>query len=165
MVQKRKKKVTLMTNPVYKAYFDGSCGPRNPGGTAAYGAVIFRHKERIWEHSEVYRPPPGKERQTSNNLAEYLGLIAILEHFIHIEAQHEPIVIHGDSKLVINQMAGRWKIKDGIYVPFAKQAQVLRDGFSHIRWQWIPRGQNTIADGLSKAHLPSEKKQYWDVGE
>ncbi|WP_179137495.1 RNase H family protein [Candidatus Entotheonella palauensis] len=92
-----------MTNPVYKAYFDGSCGPKNPGGTAAYGAVIFRHKKRIWEHSEVYRPPPGKERETSNNLAEYLGLIAILEHFIHIEAQHKPIMVYGDSKLVINK--------------------------------------------------------------
>ena len=164
MAQK-KKKATSVTNPLYKAYFDGSCGPRNPGGTAAYGAIIFRHKKRIWEHSEVYRPPPGKERETSNNLAEYLGLIALLEHFINIGAQHEPIVVHGDSKLVIQQMIGHWKIKEGIYVPFAKQAQTLCKEFSNLEWQWVPRSKNTIADGLSKAHLPSEKKQYWDVGE
>ena len=48
MAQKREK-TTSFTNPVYKAYFDGSCGPRNPGGTAAYGAVIFRQQERIWK--------------------------------------------------------------------------------------------------------------------
>jgi ribonuclease HI len=112
----------------------------------------------VWEHSEVYRPPPGKERQTSNNLAEYLGLIVILEHFIRIKAQHEPIMIYGDSKLVIQQMTGRWKIKEGIYEPFAQRAKSLTKEFSHIGWQWVPRSQNTIADGLSKAHLPSEKK-------
>jgi ribonuclease HI len=160
MAQKREK-TTSFTNPVYRAYFDGSCGPRNPGGTAAYGAVIFRQKERIWECSEVYHPPPGKERETSNNLAEYLGLIAILEQFIHIEAQHELIMVYGDSNLVIQQMLGRWKIKEGIYEPFAQRAKVLTSEFSNIGWQWIPRGQNTIADGLSKAHLVFEKKQYW----
>ena len=62
-IAQKKKKTTSITNPVYKAYFDSSCGPRNPGGTAAYGAVIFRQKEHIWECSEVYHPPPGKERQ------------------------------------------------------------------------------------------------------
>jgi ribonuclease HI len=164
MAQK-KKKTTSITNPLYNAYFDGSCGPRNPGGTAAYGSVIFQQNKRIWERSEVYRPPPGKERQTSNNLAEYLGLIVILEHFIRIKAQHEPIMIYGDSNLVIQQMTGRWKIREGIYEPFAQRAKILTNEFSRIGWQWIPRSQNTIADGLSKAHLPSEKKQYWDAGE
>ena len=155
----QKKTTTIsMTNPVYKAYFDGSCGPKNPGGTAGYGAVIFQRKKRIWEHSEVYRPPPGKERQTSNNLAEYLGLIAILEHFIHMETQNEPIMVYGDSKLVIQQMTGQWKIREGIYEPFAQRAKILAKEFSLIGWQWIPRSQNTIADGLSKAHLPTEKK-------
>ncbi|WP_143309040.1 reverse transcriptase-like protein [Candidatus Entotheonella palauensis] len=62
-------------------------------------------------------------------------------------------------------MSGSWKIKEGIYVPFAKQAQALREGFVNLGWQWIPRSQNTIADRLSKAHLPSGKKQYWDAGE
>ena len=160
MAQKREK-TTSFTNPVYRAYFDGSCGPRNPGGTAAYGAVIFRQKERIWKCSEVYHPPPGKERETSNNLAEYLGLIAILEQFIHIEAQHELIMVYGDSNLVIQQMLGRWKIKEGIYEPFAQRAKILTSEFSNIGWQWIPRGQNTIADGISKAQLVFEKKQYW----
>jgi probable phosphoglycerate mutase len=127
--------------------------------------VIFGHKEHIWECSEVYHPPPGRERETSNNLAEYLGLIAILEHLIRIEAQHELIMVYGDSKLVIQQMSGRWKIKAGIYEPFAQRAKILTNEFSRIGWQWIPRGQNTTADGLSKVHLATGKKQYWDAGE
>jgi ribonuclease HI len=94
--------------------------------------VIFRQKERIWECSEVYHPPPGRERETSNNIAEYLGLIAILEHFIRIKTQHEPIMVYGDSKLVIQQMSGRWKIKEGIYESFAQSAKILTNEFSNI---------------------------------
>ena len=68
-----------------KAYFDGCCEPVNPGGTASYGAVIFKGAKRIWECSEVFYPTLGKEKETSNNVAEYCGFIAILEHLI--EAQ------------------------------------------------------------------------------
>ena len=107
----------VISNPTYIAYFDGACEPVNPGGTAAYGAVIVQEGQHIWECSELFYPEQGKERETSNNLAEYCGLIAILKHLIHIGAQHDPIMVYGDSNLVIQQMFGHWKIKAGIYVP------------------------------------------------
>src|SRR5262245_7291390 len=70
-------------DPLYTGYFDGSCWPRNPGGIAAYGAVLLREGQRIWECSALFEPQPGKERETSNNLAEYCGLIALLEQLLH----------------------------------------------------------------------------------
>jgi len=140
-------------HPLYTGYFDGACAPINPGGTAAYGAVLFREGEQVWACSELFQPEPGKERETSNNLAEYCGLIAILEQLIHLGAQQEPIMIYGDSDLVIQQIFGHWKIKAGIYVSYAHKAQALRSTFSHLGGQWIPRTKNTIADALSKAPL------------
>ena len=140
-------------NPTYIAYFDGACEPVNPGGTAAYGAVIMQDGQHIWECSELVNPEQGKEDQTSNNVAEYCGLIAILEYLIHLGAQHEPIMVYGDSQLVIQQMFGRWNIKSGIYVPYALKAKELRQSFSNLSGQWIKRELNTVADELSKRPL------------
>jgi ribonuclease HI len=143
----------VIATPVYTGYFDGSCEPNKPGGTAAYGAVIVQDGQHIWECSELFYPEQGKEDQTSNNLAEYCGLLAILGHLLLIGAQHESIMVYGDSSLVIQQMFGHWKIKAGVYVPYAHKAQELCRAFSNIGGQWIPRKQNSVADGLSKAPL------------
>src|SRR5262249_35052463 len=96
---KHAKPLPAIPHPTYVAYFDGACGPVNPGGTVAYGAVIVQEGQYIWECSELFQPEPGKERATSNNLAEYCGLIAVLEHFIHMGAQHESIMVYGDADL------------------------------------------------------------------
>jgi ribonuclease HI len=102
----------VIPNPTYIAYFDGACEPVNPGGMAAYGAVIIQDGQHIWECSKLFYPEQGKEDQTTNNVAEYCGLIAVLEHLIDLGAQHEPIMVYGDSKLVIQQMFGQWKLND-----------------------------------------------------
>lgn len=143
----------VIANPTYFAYFDGACEPVNPGGTAAYGAVIMQDRQHIWACSELFHPQQGKEDQTTNNVAEYCGLIAVLEYLSHIGAQHEPIMIYGDSKLVIYQMFGTWNIKDGYYVPYALKAKELRQSFSNLSGQWIKREMNTVADELSKRPL------------
>jgi ribonuclease HI len=125
----------------------------NPGGTAAYGAVIIQDGYHIWECSELFHPQQGKEDQTTNNVAEYCGLIAVLEYLRHIGAQHEPIMIYGDSRLVIYQMFGQWNIKNGFYVPYALKAKELRQSFFNLSGQWIKRELNTVADELSKRPL------------
>lgn len=137
-----------------KGYFDGCCEPVNPGGVAAYGAVIFKDSIRIWEKSQIYHPDPDKERKTtSNNLAEYSGLLAILEFLLMQGWNEEPIEILGDSQLVIRQMNGQWRIKQGFYVPIALQCRKLLAKFPRLRLKWIPRTENHIADELSKAKL------------
>jgi len=141
-----------MANLVYTAFFDGACEPTNPGGTASYGSIVYRHGTEIWRHSQIYNPPvPG---ETSNNIAEYLGLISVLEFLKSHELDNDLTMISGDSKLVIEQMSGRWQIRGGLYVPFAGKAKYLLTNFLvPPTLRWIPREKNTVADELSKAHL------------
>ena len=136
---------------MYAAYFDGACEPVNPGGIATYGAVIFHDRDRVWACSEVYYPEPGRERQTSNNIAEYSGFLAVLRWFIDQRLTDAEIMVRGDSKLVIKQMFGSWRIKNALYVPLALQGRQMLTQFSNINGLWIPRDQNPLADELAKA--------------
>jgi ribonuclease HI len=136
------------------AYFDGACEPVNPGGTASYGAVAFIDGKRVWECSKIVCPPRGDEHKTSNNLAEYAGFVAVLEWLLELQLDNEETTIHGDSMLVIEQMSGRWRIKNGIYVETAMNAKELLAKFRRQPFlAWIPRELNMIADDLSKAEL------------
>ena len=135
------------------AYFDGCCEPVNPGGIASFGAVIFMDNKRIWDCSKVFYPVKGKEEETSNNVAEYNGFIEILNYLKSKKLNKKQITIFGDSKLVIEQMFGDWRIRKGFYVPFALSAKKMLIDFPKLKGIWIPREQNTIADELSKAEL------------
>jgi ribonuclease HI len=161
-VKNRKKFKQATPEPAKKivAYFDGACEPINPGGYAAFGAVIFIDGVRIWESSKLFVPQIGREEETSNNVAEYAGFLAILEYLLEKKLNNEEIQIYGDSMLVLCQMLmddpqwhKRWKIKDGFYVPLALQAQKLLELFPKIQGEWIPREKNSLADELSKAEL------------
>jgi ribonuclease HI len=136
-----------------KCFFDGCCEPKNPGGVAAYGVVIFKDGHRIWERSEIFYPKKSHVAETSNNVAEYSGLKAILDYLLTHGLQFEPIEVFGDSNLVIQQMFGTWKIRAGYYVPIAMACKKLLSQFPRIRGQWIPREQNSIADELSRDKL------------
>lgn len=143
-----------------KAYFDGCCEPVNPSGTAAYGAVIYKNGKELWHASEIFYPQKGKERETSNNVAEYSGFLAILNYLIEHNFQHNDITIYGDSRLVLCQMlmpdpewGVMWRIKQGFYAPLAYKAKRLLEQFSNIKGEWIPREENSLADELSKAEL------------
>lgn len=146
-----KKKVK---QPKIEAWFDGCCEPVNPGGTASYGAVVFINGKRVWDCSKIFFPEKGKERETSNNVAEYSGFLAILEWLLENGYAAANTTIHGDSKLVIEQMQGNWKMHGGFYIQIARVAQqTLRKFKKQPKLRWIPREQNDIADELSKAEL------------
>jgi ribonuclease HI len=137
----------------YVAYIDGCCEPKNPGGNMGVGAFILNpERERIFEISE-YFTAKSMDGKTSNNVAEYLGFIAVLEYFGRNNLQKEKIIICGDSKLVINQMGGGWNCNGGIYEKYYHRALDLRKQFTQIRFEWIPRDQNAIADELSKRKM------------
>lgn len=150
---KKRKPIPANYHPRFEAWFDGCCEPINPGGTASYGAVIFENGQRVWDCSKIFYPVKGRERETSNNVAEYAGFIAILDWFIENGKTSEAILVHGDSKLVIEQCFGTWRIKRGHYVPLAHEAKEKIKGFRQLVGKWIPRDQNEIADELSKAEL------------
>ncbi len=136
-----------------KAYFDGCCEPVNPGGTASYGMVILDDGKEIHRASKIFYPEKGREKETSNNVAEYLGFMNILEWIEEKKLQNEAIEICGDSNLVIHQMFGTWRIKKGFYVPIALKCRKMLSQFPRIKGHWIRRDENSLADELSKAEL------------
>lgn len=141
-----------------RAYFDGACEPFNPGGNMGIGACIYEEGVEIYSYSHFVK----KDRTNSNNVAEYLGLTVILNYLIAQQYSDRDIEIFGDSKLVINQMKGLWRIKQGRYVDYAidctKSIQLLKHTKNiRFRWQWIPREENYYADELSKASMIKNK--------
>jgi ribonuclease HI len=147
----------------YLAWFDGACGPVNPGGTATYGIMIKAQDGTIlvWEHGLV-----GKGSTMSNNVAEYAGVLQVLKYL----SPRPPgrVTVHGDSNLVTNQLNGKWRIRKGLYLSIAIEAKELLARLKGLGWQitccWIPRAQNEECDALSKkgchtAGKPSSTQQ------
>jgi probable phosphoglycerate mutase len=88
----------------------------------------------------------------TNNVAEYSGLIAALEAAFALDPAAQ-VEVRMDSKLVIEQMAGRWGIKHANLKPLALRARALIPASEQVRWTWIPRAQNGYADRLANAAL------------
>ena len=83
----------------------------------------------------------------SNNVAEYKAMIAGVRRALRIDPDAE-LHIRMDSKLVVEQMSGRWKIKHPDMADLAAQARELLMG-TPVRFEWIPRLQNSRADKLA----------------
>jgi ribonuclease HI len=136
----------------YKSWFDGSCGPLNPGGTATSGAIV-KDKDGTFLLKE--RRLVGKGEGMSNNVAEYAAIIRVFEHLLPRSPGH--VVVQGDSRLVIKQLNGRWRIREGLYRAAALEAQQMLGHLRCLGWkvdlQWIPREQNKDCDALSKGQL------------
>lgn len=130
-------------------FFDGACEPRNPGGNMGLGAIIYTDKKEFKSHSKFIPA----HKCNSNNVAEYSSFKWLLETLLK-EGLHENIIhIYGDSKLVIMQMKGFWRIKFGHYVATANECKELLKSFTNISLKWIPREENTFADRLSKGEM------------
>lgn len=123
-------------------------GSRGNPGLSGYGAVVFSvDGEILAERAEALGI-------TTNNVAEYTGLIAGLTAARELGATE--VDVRMDSKLVIEQMAGRWRIKHPNLRPLALQAQALVREFAAVRYQWIPREKNTIADALANRAMDGD---------
>jgi len=55
--------------------------------------------------------------------------------------------------LVVNQMSGLWGSKGGLYIPYMNAAKTLAVLFSDLKFEWVPRAKNSVADALSKEAL------------
>ena len=120
-------------------------GSRGNPGPAAYGAVL-----KDAETGEVIAEDAATIGIASNNVAEYSGLIAGLR----LADQFAPdadIEVRMDSKLVVEQMSGRWKIKHANMKPLALEANRLAP--FGTTYTWVPREQNKHADRLANEAL------------
>jgi probable phosphoglycerate mutase len=116
-------------------------GSRGNPGEAAYGAVV-----RDGETGEVLAERAERIGIASNNVAEYRGIIAGLEAAVGIDPTAR-IEARLDSKLVVEQMSGRWKIKHPDMIALALRAREIVDP-AQVTYAWVPRAQNATADRL-----------------
>jgi len=127
-------------------YADG--GSRGNPGPSAIGALVL----------DPATVPPTRlatisERigTTTNNVAEYRAVIAGLE-----AARDHPsraVRVRADSKLVIEQLAGRWKVKQPHLKPLHAQARHMLDAYEEVDLAHVRREQNVEADALVNAAL------------
>lgn len=117
-------------------------GSRGNPGTAGSGAVVIDASNGL-----VIREIARYVGVATNNVAEYIALIAGLQAALDIDPEAE-LSVRMDSKLVIEQMSGGWKIKHPDMIALGKQVQELVRG-KKVDWQWIPREKNFRADALA----------------
>ena len=116
-------------------------GARGNPGPAAYGALV-----RDGDSGAVLAERAEAIGVASNNVAEYRGLIAGLEAAAQLSAE-AAIEVRMDSKLVVEQMSGRWKIKHPDMRQLALQARRVIPS-DRVRYTWVPREANSAADAL-----------------
>jgi broad specificity phosphatase PhoE/ribonuclease HI len=117
-------------------------GSRGNPGPAGYGAVVIEAAT-----GQVLLERYASLGITTNNVAEYTGLIAGLRAALELNATQ--VDVRMDSKLVIEQMSGRWQIKNPGLRPLAAEAATLVTRFASVTFEWIPRERNKAADALA----------------
>lgn len=122
-------------------YADG--GSRGNPGVAGSGTVIYDADGKTILREIIYVVGT----KATNNVAEYHGLLRGLEAASELGASE--VEFYMDSKLVVEQINGRWKIKHPGMQKLAVKARTHIDGFSSFSLDWVPRAKNKVADALS----------------
>ncbi|MGC7099056.1 bifunctional RNase H/acid phosphatase [Amycolatopsis lurida] len=124
-------------------------GSRGNPGPAGYGAVV-----KDAETGEVLAERQSGLGVATNNFAEYSGLLAGLAAAAELGAS--TVDVRMDSKLVVEQMSGRWKIKHPDLQPLAARARELAANFDRVKYEWIPRASNSHADRLANEAMDTQ---------
>lgn len=125
-----------------KVVVEADGGSRGNPGPAGYGAVVWTA-----DHNTVLAERKQAIGRATNNAAEYSGLIAGLEEAANLGANE--VDVNLDSKLVVEQMSGRWKVKHPDLAPLYQQATALSTRFDRVTYTWVPRAKNSHADRLA----------------
>lgn len=134
----------------------GYASPRILEVLPCYGFIVYEGSSsegpKLFEDYGVAAEP---RPDSTNNVGEYTGLIKGLE-CIRKNTNDPNVEILGDSRLVIRQLTGEYKVHSSRLMPFYRKTLSLLQEFQWTA-KWIPRDENTIADALSeKAYT-----EYW----
>src|SRR5436190_3531409 len=127
---------------VERVIVEADGGARGNPGPAGYGAVV---KDAVT--GAVLAAVSDAIGVATNNIAEYSGLVAGLSAAADLQAGQ--VEVRMDSKLVVEQMSGRWQIKHPDMKPLARRAKELAAEFGSVSYGWIPRARNSHADRLA----------------
>ncbi|MCX5407602.1 bifunctional RNase H/acid phosphatase [Streptomyces sp. NBC_00335] len=131
-------------------------GSRGNPGPAGYGSVVLDPVtgETLAERAEYIGV-------ATNNVAEYKGLIAGLKAARELDPD-AVVLVRMDSKLVVEQMSGRWKIKHPDMKPLAAEAAKVMPR-AQVTYEWIPREKNKHADRLANEAMDAGKRgKQWE---
>lgn len=130
-----------------KLIIEADGGSRGNPGIAGSGTVVYsaNKEEVLAEIAYVVG------RRSTNNVAEYRGLLEGLKEAVALGATE--VEVYLDSKLVVEQMSGRWKIKHPDMKTLAIEARDLATRIGDVSYTWIPREQNKRADALSNVAM------------
>ena len=123
-------------------YIDGLSMPTNPG-TGTYGFVIYEGPKKLAEGSGL------AGHDVTSNFAEYTALAEALKRLKALRVEGD-VLVRSDSKLLVGHMSEGWKVKGGMYIEKLKEVRDLTKEFGSIRFEWIPREQNSEADLLTR---------------
>jgi ribonuclease HI len=126
-----------MSDTTWTIYTDG--GSRGNPGPAAYAYVIKRPGETDIEE-RCYLG------DSTNNIAEYTGLVKALEHARELGGRK--LLVHSDSELMVKQMNGQYRVKNEGLLPLYRQADRLRNEFASVIIKHVRREYNKQADAL-----------------
>jgi len=126
----------------------------NPG-PAAYGALILAD-------DGVLRQLAATVGHATNNVAEYHGLLAALRWLASNTDATSTVEVRMDSKLVVEQMSGRWRIK---HPDMRQLAIAARDAYPPelVRYVWVPREDNRRADALANEALDNDRGEGYSI--
>jgi ribonuclease H / adenosylcobalamin/alpha-ribazole phosphatase len=127
-------------------------GSRGNPGPAGYGALVSDART-----GEVLAERCDGLGTATNNVAEYSGLVAGLRAAAEI-APGADIEVRMDSRLVVEQMSGRWQIKDPNMRSLARAAREVAAGLGTITYTWVPRARNARADRLANQAMDAAKR-------
>ena len=131
-------------SPSFTVEADG--GSRGNPGIAAGGAVVIEDSTgELLAEIGIY------VGIATNNVAEYTAMLEGLRRVFTIDPT-ATVHVRMDSKLVVEQMSGRWKIKHPDMQKLAAEAQSLIRG-KQVTFEWIPRAQNSRADALANESM------------
>ncbi|MFC3688043.1 bifunctional RNase H/acid phosphatase [Aquipuribacter hungaricus] len=144
-----------MTGTVRQLVVEADGGSRGNPGPSGFGALVREAGGGLLAEAG--------ERcgLTTNNVAEYSGLLAGLRMAAAVDPSAR-VEVRMDSKLVVEQMSGRWKIKDRRLAGIAAQASRAFEP-SLVRYTWVPRAQNGHADRLANEAMDGRERRVDDV--
>ena len=129
----------------YKIWTDG--GSRgNPGPCGAGGLIKDSTGVVVAEVSEYL----GIQ---TNNYAEYKALLLTLNRAVQLQIKN--VIVYSDSKLVVEQMKGKWKVKNENIIPLHREVSNIISYFDLIDFIHIPRRFNKEADALANKAMDS----------
>ena len=120
-------------------YCDGAA--RGNPGPAGIGAAVFAE-----DGSLIAEVAEGIGVAT-NNVAEYKAAIAGLQRCRYLGARE--VTVRADSKLLVEQLSGRWRVKNPTLIRLHSEARELMKAFDRVRFEHVPRAKNKVADRLA----------------